>query len=64
MPDGLAVAGLFGGAVVLLGLALVGPDGLRSNQVDPALVAGAAVVAFGTVLAAGILVVDRLRSSG
>lgn len=63
MPDGLAVAGLFGGAIVLLALALIGPDGLGPSRIDPAVIAAAAVVAFGAVIAAGVFLVGRLRSS-
>ena len=63
MPDGLAVAGLFGGAVVLLALALIGATGLGSSPFDPALVAVGGVVGFGAVVVAGIILVKGLRNS-
>jgi diguanylate cyclase (GGDEF)-like protein/PAS domain S-box-containing protein len=63
VPDGLAVAGLFGGAVVLLAIALIGLDRVASSEVGPVLIAAASVVAFVTVLAAGIFLVDGLRDS-
>ena len=66
MPDGLAVAGLFGGAFVLLALVLIGVIRPGSTQIGPgtlAVVAAVGVVAFGGVLAAGFVLVQRLRSS-
>ena len=64
MPDGLAVAGLFGGAIVLLALVLLDAIGLGSSVIGAVLIAAAAVVAFGAVFAAGVVLVMRLRSSG
>jgi diguanylate cyclase (GGDEF)-like protein/PAS domain S-box-containing protein len=59
VPDGLAVAGLFGGAIVLLALALIG---LESGQ-NGALVVVGAVVAFGAIVVAGLSLVRGLRSA-
>ena len=63
MPDGLAVAGLFGGAVVLLALALIGLNGLGSSQLGPVPIAVAGLVAFSAVIAAGVVLVKGLRNS-
>jgi diguanylate cyclase (GGDEF)-like protein/PAS domain S-box-containing protein len=63
VPDGLAVAGLFGGAIVLLTLALIGPSGLGSGPFGPVLVAVADVVAFAAVIAAGVVLAKGLRNS-
>ena len=57
MPDGLAVAGLFGGAIALLALALIG---LNSGQ-SGALVVVGALVAFGAIVVAGFSLVRGLR---
>ena len=63
MPDGLAVAGLFGGAIVLLGLVLIGIAGLGWTAIGPAVLAVAAVLSFGAVIAVGYVLIERLRSS-
>ena len=63
MPDGLAVAGLFGGAVVLLALALIGLNGLGSSQLGPVPIAVGGLVAFSAVIAAGVVLVKGLRNS-
>ena len=63
VPDGLAVAGLFGGAVVLLALAAIGPSGVGSGPFGPALVAVGGLVAFGVVVVAGVVLVKSLRTA-
>jgi len=63
VPDGLAVAGLFGGAVVLLALALIGLNGLGSSQLGPVPIAVGGLVAFSAVIAAGVVLVKGLRNS-
>jgi len=63
VPGGLAVAGLFGGAIVLAALALIGLNGLGSGQIGPVPMAVADVLAFGVVLAAGVWLVSGLRTS-
>jgi len=63
VPDGLAVAGLFGAAFVLLALVLVDIIGPGSTRIGPAIIAVVGVVAFGGVLAAGFVLVGSLRRS-
>ena len=63
MPDGLPVAGLFGGALVLAALAVVGLTGVGSGQITPADLAAGDVLAFGAVIASGVVLVRRLRSA-
>ena len=77
MPGGLAVAGLFGGAVVLAALAIAGPSagtgssgsgstGSGATGVGPsvaALIAPAALVALVVVIASGIVLARRLRQA-
>jgi diguanylate cyclase (GGDEF)-like protein/PAS domain S-box-containing protein len=71
VPDDLPVVGLFGGAVVLAGLAIVslaggvpvagsGASGASGSAVPFAL---AALVAFAVVLGCGVVLVRRLRRS-
>src|SRR5882672_3237803 len=61
VPDGLAVAGLFGGALVLVGLAVLGLTDSGSGQVEPLVIAAADLVALCTILGAGVVLVQRLR---
>jgi diguanylate cyclase (GGDEF)-like protein/PAS domain S-box-containing protein len=63
VPDGLAVAGLFGGALVLAALAVVGLAGTGSGQVTPIAIAAGVVLALGAVIASGVVLVRRLRSA-
>ncbi|HEY8988717.1 MAG TPA: hypothetical protein VIM39_06815, partial [Candidatus Limnocylindrales bacterium] len=63
MPDGLPVAGLFGGALVLAALAVVGLTGVGSAQIAPADLAAGDVLAVGAVIASGVVLVRRLRSA-
>ena len=63
MPDGFAVAGLFGGAVVLLALILLALNGLGSSQGGLVVMVIAAVAAFGTVVASGATLLRGLRSA-
>jgi diguanylate cyclase (GGDEF)-like protein/PAS domain S-box-containing protein len=62
VPDGLAVAGLFGGALVLAALAIVGLTSVGSGEAAPAVGAGE-LVALCAVLGAGIVLVGRLRAT-
>jgi diguanylate cyclase (GGDEF)-like protein/PAS domain S-box-containing protein len=61
MPSDLAVAGLFGGADVLFGLALVGLASGGSGPTGP--VVFAAIGAFSVILASGVVLARRLRRS-
>jgi len=63
VPDGLAVVGLFGGALVLAALAVVGLTSSGSGQVAPVVIAVGALVAFGLVVGSGMVLVRRLRSA-
>jgi diguanylate cyclase (GGDEF)-like protein/PAS domain S-box-containing protein len=62
VPDGLAVAGLFGGALVLVGLALVSLAGSGSGQIAPAIIA-ADLLALCAILGAGVVLVQRVRNA-
>jgi len=62
MPDGLLAVGLFGGAVVLAALGVVGLTGGESGQIAP-LVIAVGVGALGVVIGAGIVLLRRLRGS-
>ena len=62
MPDGLAVAGLFGGALALAGLAIASVASAGSGQIALVLIA-ADVVALCAVLGAAVALVQRLRST-
>ena len=60
MTDDLLVVGLFGGALVLAGFAVVGLTG--AAEVPTASVAlGAAVIVFGVVIGCGVILARRLR---
>jgi diguanylate cyclase (GGDEF)-like protein/PAS domain S-box-containing protein len=59
-PVDLAVAGLFGGAVVLVGLALLG---LAGGGPTPTARGVIAVLAFGVVVVSGVVLLRRLRRS-
>ena len=61
MPDDLPVVGLFGGALVLAGLAVVGLTGTAGGTAAPTALAAAAVIAFGAVVGSGVIIVRRLR---
>jgi diguanylate cyclase (GGDEF)-like protein/PAS domain S-box-containing protein len=63
VPDGLAVAGLFGGAFVLAALAVAGLTGTGSAQTAPIVTAAGVVLALGAVIASGVVLVRRLRSA-
>jgi diguanylate cyclase (GGDEF)-like protein/PAS domain S-box-containing protein len=60
VPDDLPIVGLFGGALVLGGLAVIGLAGIAQGPVNAAL-AAFAFVAFGVVLASAIVLARRLR---
>jgi diguanylate cyclase (GGDEF)-like protein/PAS domain S-box-containing protein len=60
VPDGLSVVGLFGGALVLAGFAIIGMTGTAGGPT--ALVAlAAAVIGFGVVVGSVVVLVRRLR---
>jgi diguanylate cyclase (GGDEF)-like protein/PAS domain S-box-containing protein len=61
-PDGLPVVGLFGGALVLAGLAVAGLTGAAPADGSATLV-GMAFLATAVVAGSGALLVHRLRSS-
>ena len=61
MPDGLPVVGLFGGALVLAGLTVVGLSGTAAGPTAPVALGAAAVIAFGVVVGSGVVLVRRLR---
>jgi len=63
VPDGLAVAGLFGGALVLVAVAVVGLAGLGSGQVLLAALELGSVVAFGVVFFSAAVLVRHLRKA-
>jgi diguanylate cyclase (GGDEF)-like protein/PAS domain S-box-containing protein len=63
VPDGLAVVGLFGGALVLAALAVVGLTTSGSGQIAPAAIAVGVVGAFAVVVGCGVVLVRRLRSA-
>ncbi len=62
MPIGLAAGGLFGGALVLVGLALVSLASGGSGSSAPVVVV-AALAAFGVVVTSGVVLVQRLHRS-
>ena len=57
VPDDLPVVGLFGGGLVLVVLIVLGPIG----PMAPVTVSAMAVIAFGVVVASGVILVRRLR---
>ena len=57
MPDDLPVVGLFGGALVLVGLIVLAPIG----PMAPVTVGAMTVIAFGVVVGSGVFLVRRLR---
>ena len=57
MPGGPPVVGLFGGALVLVALSLVGLDGIGTGDTRPVLIAVGDVVAFGFILGSGVMLV-------
>jgi diguanylate cyclase (GGDEF)-like protein/PAS domain S-box-containing protein len=59
LPDGLPVVGLFGGALVLAGLAVVGLTGTAVGPAAP--VALGAMIVFGVVVGSGAVLIRRLR---
>jgi len=61
VPDGLAVAGLFGGALVLAVFAVVGLTDAGSGQIAPVILVGGALTAFVEVVASGVVLLRRLR---
>ena len=61
VPDGLAVAGLFGGALVLAVFAVVGLTDAGSGQIAPVILVGGTVTAFVEVVASGVVLLRRLR---
>jgi diguanylate cyclase (GGDEF)-like protein/PAS domain S-box-containing protein len=61
VPDDLPVVGLFGGALVLVGLIVVSPIGTLTDPMAPVTVGAMAVIAFGVVVGSGVILVRRLR---
>ena len=61
MPDGLPVVGLFGGALVLTGLAVAGLT--AAGQAAPVALGAAAVIVFGVVVGSGVVLVRRLHQA-
>ena len=61
VPDDLPVVGLFGGALVLVGLIVVSPIGTLTGPMAPVTVGAMAVIAFGVVVGSGVILVRRLR---
>jgi diguanylate cyclase (GGDEF)-like protein/PAS domain S-box-containing protein len=61
VPDGLAVAGLFGGALVLAAFAVVGLTDTGSGRIPPVVLVAGALAACGEVIGCGILLLRRLR---
>jgi diguanylate cyclase (GGDEF)-like protein/PAS domain S-box-containing protein len=61
VPDGLPVVGLFGGALVLAALAVIGLMGTGSSRGAPAVIAAGVVVALGAIVGSGVVMVRRLR---
>jgi diguanylate cyclase (GGDEF)-like protein/PAS domain S-box-containing protein len=59
--DGLPVVGLFGGAIVLAGLALVGLTTTPAGPGWPAALGATAVIVFVVVVASGVVLVRRWR---
>ena len=57
VPDDLPVVGLFGGALVLVGLIVLAPVG----PMAPVTVGAMTVIAFGVVVGSGVFIVRRLR---
>jgi diguanylate cyclase (GGDEF)-like protein/PAS domain S-box-containing protein len=60
VPDGLSVVGLFGGALVLAGFAIVGMTGAAGGPTTLVALA-AAVIGFGVVVGSVVVLVRRLR---
>ena len=63
MPDGLPVVGLFGGALALAALAVVGLTGIGSGPIAALALGAGIVVAFGAIVGSGVVLVRRLRSA-
>ena len=61
MPDGLPVVGLFGGAVILAGIAVVGLIGTAVGVTAPAAIGAAAMIVLGVVVSCAAVLVRRLR---
>ncbi len=60
-PDGLPVVGLFGGALVLAGLTVIGLTGPAASPAASIALSAATVIAFGVVVGSGTVLVRRLR---
>ncbi len=61
LPDGLPVVGLFGGAIVLAGLAVVGLIGTQGGLAARATLGAATLIAFSVVVGSGVVLFLRLR---
>ena len=60
MLDGLPVVGLFSGAFLLAGLAVVGLTNIAAGLGAPVVLGAAAVIFFGVVVGSGVVIVRRL----
>jgi diguanylate cyclase (GGDEF)-like protein/PAS domain S-box-containing protein len=61
VPDGLPVVGLFGGALVLAGLAVVGLADTAAGLTAPVALGAATGIVVGVVVGSGVVLVRRLR---
>ncbi len=61
MPDGLPVVGLFGGAVILAALTIVGLTGSAAGSTASVVLGAVALIAVGIVVGSGAVLVRRLR---
>jgi PAS domain S-box-containing protein len=62
-PEGIPVVGLFGGAILLAALAIVGLTDAGSGQVEPIIAAAATALALGAVIVSSVVLLRRLRDS-
>jgi diguanylate cyclase (GGDEF)-like protein/PAS domain S-box-containing protein len=61
VPDSLPAVGLFGGALALAALAVVGLTGAASSAIASVVIASGVVVALGAVVGSGLVLERRLR---
>jgi len=63
VPDGLAVVGLFGGAIVLAAFAIGASATVGSGQIAPAAIAIVIIGAFAVVVGCGVVLLRRLKAA-
>jgi diguanylate cyclase (GGDEF)-like protein/PAS domain S-box-containing protein len=63
LTDGLPVVGLFGGALVLVGLTIVGSTGPGADSTGLVALGAVAVIVFGVVVGSGVVLIRRLRQA-